>query len=92
MVASTLAQVSFAFFASVFRPDVTLSRIKQTSLAALGVTKGDTKGANLLLTDLYISTGAGDQILKVSCHIILFTYSFLSFATSLLLVVYNISC
>ena len=32
--------------------------------ANLGVTKGDTKGANLLLTDLHISTGAGVQILK----------------------------
>ena len=29
-----------------------------------GVTKGDTKGANLLLTDLNISTGAGNTILK----------------------------
>ena len=32
--------------------------------ATLGVTKGDTKGANLLLTDLHISTGGGNQILK----------------------------
>ena len=60
---SGLAQLSVAFLVSVSRPDVTLSRIKHTSLAALGVTKGDTKGANLLLTDLHISTGAGDQIL-----------------------------
>ena len=30
----------------------------------LGVTKGDTKGANLLLSDLFVSTGAGNQILK----------------------------
>lgn len=30
----------------------------------LGVTKGDTKGAVLLLSDLFVSTGAGNQILK----------------------------
>ena len=34
------------------------------STANSGVVKGDTKGAHLLLTDLYISTGAGNQILK----------------------------
>jgi ATP-binding cassette subfamily F protein 3 len=48
-------------------------RIRQTSLslstavpttANSGVTKGDTKGANLLLTDIFISTGDGNQILK----------------------------
>lgn len=48
-------------------------RSKKTSLQSsitsepttrLGVTKGDTKGANLLLTDLNISTGAGNPILK----------------------------
>jgi len=49
-----------------------LTRLKQTPLHAststaptrLGVTIGDSKGANLLLSDLYISTGAGNQILK----------------------------
>ena len=35
-----------------------------TAQHSLGVTRGDTKGANLLLTDLYISTGGGNQILK----------------------------
>jgi ATPase subunit of ABC transporter with duplicated ATPase domains len=52
--------------------DSPLGRSKRTRLASstapatntLGVTKGDTKGANLLLTDLYISTGGGEQILK----------------------------
>lgn len=34
------------------------------SSANLGVKKGDTKGANLLLTDLHISTGGGNQILR----------------------------
>ena len=48
------------------------SRATRTSLASTaapatansGVTIGDTKGANLLLTDLFISTGDGNQILK----------------------------
>ena len=40
-----------------------LSTVSPTT-ANSGVVKGDTKGAHLLLTDLYISTGAGNQILK----------------------------
>lgn len=36
----------------------------EPATSRLGVTKGDTKGANLLLTDLNISTGAGNPILK----------------------------
>ena len=35
-----------------------------TAQHSLGVTRGDTKGSNLLLKDLYISTGGGNQILK----------------------------
>lgn len=42
------------------------TRLQSSTSAApnLGVIKGDTKGANLLLSDLYISTGGGNQILK----------------------------
>ena len=40
------------------------SSISAEPISRLGVTKGDTKGANLLLTDLNISTGAGNRILK----------------------------
>ena len=51
-------------------PPTRTKRIKLQSststepVSRLGVTKGDTKGANLLLTNLNISTGAGNPILK----------------------------
>lgn len=35
-----------------------------SSSTALGVTRGDTRGATLLLTDLNISTGSGNLILR----------------------------
>ena len=70
---TSFIQLTLAFSSN----HVSLARIKRTNSglslsstsvepasATVGVTTGDTKGAKLLLNDLYISTGAGDQILK----------------------------
>ena len=47
-----------------FALSTTVEPDTNTAQHSLGVTRGYTKGANLLLTDLYISTGGGNQILK----------------------------
>jgi len=65
-----LALITAAFAFTSFHQRATTRQIRLASLTATpstanaGVTKGDTKGANLLLSDIYISTGDGQQILK----------------------------